>query len=1853
MARILLLLYKQVIMKNLLSIVLLALIFFELKAQVSVDFSVNNTQSCGSLQAIFQDISTSTEGNIVAWNWDLAGITSDREKPGRIFDTPGAYTICLEVTDSNGNTGRSCKQDFINIYQNPSSNFKVDLRKGCSPLEVNFTDLSTKSGSEIVSWTWDIGGKTNFIKTSDPNEIISTVYENEGLYSVALSIEDTNGCKDIISKKDFIDIFTTPKVILSREIVSFCDFPWVVAIKNENVDLEATYQWDFGNGKTFDGPTPPLAFYYDKGAYDVSVTVQKGECIDTFTFEGYINTDLAFNIERDVSTPCVGEEVSFKDMTEIAIDSIFWDFGDGTTSFDQNPIKAFSNTGCFAIKVTRYFDDCIITESYPCIEVKALPAVTYDIDNQFACSIPTDIGVKGSGQGYYDWKMVNQSGEEQLFDALNSKFTLIEYGKYYIDVSYTDLNGCTNVEEKVLINIDEFSAQLPNKGPGGCVPYFAGLTDSIITNVGIKSYAWEIPKMNYTSTEKSPFIYVTDTGRYDVRLIVENIYNCKDTIYKVGYLQGGTPPTVDFEATPTEGCLSAERKFTSITSTNADYWIWDFGDESSSLLINPPHTYSKIGLFDVSLTAFHNGCGSSLVKSEYITIQEPISQYEVTYNCEDPYTIALNNLSVGADSIYWFIQNTNGAADTIRDSILTSFTFPNTGRHIIGVYTKSDSTGCEHMRSDTLDIVDLKPYYLADTLTGCRPLIINFDYQVDDYAMYTLLASDSTSIIEDTMARYLSAGLYSLPTLRLEDIHGCIKTYQDTNIVMVGAVETIADFNDIVCVPDSVSFLNLSTSLFGSLTTSVWSISDSIYNTDSVYIFIEKVGMYDGQLVVKDDWNCADSLSFVFEAIDSSLDFSADTFGCLNTEIVFIPSNQALTISDYFWDFGDGNTSTDVVARHSYISEGSYTVCLTVSDIRGCTNMTCKTDYISIAEPVASFTGSPLLEECPPLISDFVNTSINAVKYEWDFGDDSGISNVDQPSHIYSEPGIFDVTLIAIRSATCKDTLTLSDYVEVQGPKGEFSYDVLGNCTPLEVLFTASSDRYYTYLWDFGNGYIDSSATLMIQDSLSISYTESGKYTPKLIITDDNGCSRTFSSDPVFVNTIDPNFEATNTPYCDVPVEIEIINTSITNTESINYEWFLSSSASTSTYFTDDLFVEIVELGYYDIELIGMAENCTDTLVKPNYLYISSKPQVSFNIEDQICEGVDYFVENTSSIEEGMISYYDWKLNGKTISNQAFLSLNIDEGNYLLTLTIGSASGCNGEFSKNITVLSNPKSELAVEDIICIGETGMLKAKVGDLNDIDTYLWSDGVVDLCNNCLEISVSPIITSQYYFTTILTNGCQQTDSITLNVAPVLPPSVSLTNDTIICNGSSVEIEILDYNSDYNYSWLNEGIDCVEEDCINSLATPTNDTSYTIEATNTYGCTSQDTIDVGVEVSIPDFLSDEKFICQDASTTLMGTSGNNPTWYDQGGTICQGCDSINIQPAAPQYYYLQVNSDIGCTYKDSILVSLVSLTSIDAGDFIEICDGEEIILNGKGEGIATWSPNINDDIFTPSVSPNKTTTYVLTATKEECQLIDSVMVEVIYKAEVFAEGDTVCYGDEGEISAYGKAAAFSWYEDGQLAFVNESITIQPSKSKNLMVIGSRTTCEDDTAFVDFIVHPKIDYNIIEDKLVLFANSRQLLEVSYDDNANYTYQWSSMEGLSCDDCPQPLVTNVIQNSDYIVTVTDNDTGCEINQSISVLVKEECNKDGFFIPNVFSPNNDGQNDVFSINAGNPEEFIGIIIMDRWGSIILRSSDPEFQWRGDFNGQPLDVGVFMYVINAYCPITGQEYNFGGDITLIK
>ncbi len=234
------------------------------------------------------------------------------------------------------------------------------------------------------------------------------------------------------------------------------------------------------------------------------------------------------------------------------------------------------------------------------------------------------------------------------------------------------------------------------------------------------------------------------------------------------------------------------------------------------------------------------------------------------------------------------------------------------------------------------------------------------------------------------------------------------------------------------------------------------------------------------------------------------------------------------TVTSIAWDFGDGDTSTDVDPSHTYTAAGIYTASVTVTDDDGAVTSDSITITANANQAPTAVASSDVVSGKTPLTVSFSGSAStdpdNAITtYGWDFGD-GNTGTGETPSHTFASSGSYTVTLTVTDALGATDQTTLTIVVaDNVAPVANIQATPTSGHAPLEVNFdgttsTDSDGSIASYAWDFGDGNSDSTATP------THTYASAGTYVATLTVTDDNGAT---GNDLVTINASVPNVAPT------------------------------------------------------------------------------------------------------------------------------------------------------------------------------------------------------------------------------------------------------------------------------------------------------------------------------------------------------------------------------------------------------------------------------------------------------------------------------------------------------------------------------------------------------------------------------------------------------------------------------------------------------------------------------------------------------------------------------------------------------
>ena len=411
-------------------------------------------------------------------------------------------------------------------------------------------------------------------------------------------------------------------------------------------------------------------------------------------------------------------------------------------------------------------------------------------------------------------------------------------------------------------------------------------------------------------------------------------------------------------------------------------------------------------------------------------------------------------------------------------------------------------------------------------------------------------------------------------------------------------------------------------------------------------------------------------------------------------EIVEFTSTGSATITNRLWDFGDGNTSSEINPSHQYDTSGVFNVIYYYSDVNNCSDFS--THEITVFERTDAIFTSSTNNACVNTEIEFSGSNdSNIVNWEWDFGDGT-TGNGQNITHIYNSWGNLDVILTTYDANGCSES-TLQTFVIAQPPIADFTYDII-ICDSIQFNdISTSADGYnlVTWYWEFGDG-----ATSDLQNpkhQYPHSTTPGGEiYSVNLfVVADSNGfvCSDSIAIDVVVPEIPDIFFTFTPDPTCFGDT------TSFFGESGYQIDqwlWNFDDGSFSSNQYANHLFADT---GVYNVGLNILDTNgCVNNLVQ--VLRVNPIPDVSFTMDNAvICHenAVSFFGDGSSNVE---IWYWDFD-DGTFSYEQNPIHYFTSGGTYEVSLTITDSTGCGNSISQDVLVLPAPVADFSFAAVLC------------------------------------------------------------------------------------------------------------------------------------------------------------------------------------------------------------------------------------------------------------------------------------------------------------------------------------------------------------------------------------------------------------------------------------------------------------------------------------------------------------------------------------------------------------------------
>ena len=970
--------------------------------------------------------------------WDYGdGSPIDPVRNGlHTYTTLGPHTVILTNTFS-GCSGTVSKT--VTVVGPPTTNFSATNVNACQPpLTTNFTDLSIGA----TSWSWDFGDGSPLSTLKSP----SHTYTTFGSYTVTLTTGSAGGCSNTFGQSAFVKIIAPVVSLTNAPAYGCAPFIYSPVISVTTADGVASYNWDFGNGFTFNGPIPP-AQVYAAGTYTVKVTiVTNGGCSSTAT--GTVQVGNTKPVPAFTFIPpaaCIKSSIVFTDQSTGGPNQWLWDFGDGTTSTGPTATHAYTQPGSFKVQLTAYNNGCWDTISHVVTINPPKAAFTF----ASACGARNKVTFTDNSMGATGWTWDFGDGSP-LNNTQNPMHVYAAGAQTAYTVKLTVINsvfGCSdNISQSVLVNQTAIIAVSPMNPCKN-----TSVTASLVSSPNVSFYTYDFgdgsPQV-ITGGTSAQHTY-TNPGTYNITMFTTDISGCNDFANTIVEKVGG--PTVNFTQPPLVSCGPLTYTFINTSTPNGyalNTFAWDFGDGTTSAVMNPPaHTYAFQGNFLVKLKVTDaNGCADSLISSNLITVSIPKANFTVSEDSSCPSAptpIRFSNTSTGGYNSVFTWDFGDGSPTSNVFSPAYSYT-------AVGSYNVKlsilDNYGCTasytYPKSIFVD-VPVASFNMSGNYSACPPFNDQFTFTGKYAVKYSWdfnVPGGAFSQIKNPIYLYANPGDYD-PYLIVTSHGGCQATAPSQHVHIDGPIGLFSYTPFTGCNALDVNFQVTTSNVvnytwnFGDgsplVTTSVPTIphhygpgdwTPSVILEDALGCKVNKIGAND--IIVDTIANIS------FTAVKSIL--------CDTGTVVFSDISKLGTgtvISAYAWDFGDGNTQNGLfpVTSHYYSAVNNYTSSLTITTAGGC-SATTTVPIIVAASPQIDISG--LLSQCEPALLNFSGTEIVPdpsvpLTWKWDFANgQTGNGQFPTPPLIsYPKAGDYPVQLVAINKYGCTDTAIQHLYI--------------------------------------------------------------------------------------------------------------------------------------------------------------------------------------------------------------------------------------------------------------------------------------------------------------------------------------------------------------------------------------------------------------------------------------------------------------------------------------------------------------------------------------------------------------------------------------------------------------------------------------------------------------------------------------------------------------------------------------------------------------------------------------------------------------------------------------------------------
>jgi len=993
------------------------------------------------------DATADAYDGIVSWSWDFAdGSTADVEDPSHTFANGGDYDVTLVVEDGDGS--QLTIVHTVHVVDNPPIvEVYADPLDGDEPLSVDITctllDNAQGDPSGDGPFTFDIDfgdGDSYSVLTSDREYSRTHEYVQNGIYTVTCNVTDSDG--DPGSDTEDVEVFDTePDVDLHAnlvegdeplDVVFFCDA--------SAYDTPLSYELDFGDGSPMVEDNGADHVYNQSGLYTATCTVTDADgsiVSDTIDIDVY-DTLPNVSFTWDPVNPLELEDVDF-DATVTGHDEPFtfaWDFDDDgvTDSTDEDTTWIFPQNDTYPVTLTVTDADGSVVSVVQNVTVgDNSPWVDLTV-NTTSGDEPLSVGYScavapGTGNDPLDYLIDFGDGMPTSTDA-DGEHTYNNPGDYDMTCTVTDADGDVD-SDTVVINVAD-NAPVVEITADGVPGYLEGTEgDTVDFNCTITGgNAPFTTQMDFDDGTTTANLVESHTypleGLYNVSCWVQDndLDNAEDFVL-VNITNNA--PVVNLDVSPDSGLEPLTVNYTCDVGGGNDplSYVIDFGDGTpTSTDDSGNHTYPAPGDYDMTCTVTDTDgdVDSDSFAIEVIDNPPVVDLTAIPMGGDEGVDILFTCDVTGGNEPFSYVIDFDDGNSSTEPVILHTYTLEGSYN---ATCTVTDADGDIGSDSEVIVVGNNVPVVnlIENVSAGVEPLAVDFNCTVgggNSPYSYSIDFGDGSPAVPSPVAthEYVQNDTY-FASCTVTDVDG--DSSADTDAIAVYDTEPDTNFTFSPSDPiegDLVQFTDQTTAYDGIVAWS-WDLGDGntstaqnpskTYDLEGSYFVTLTTTDSDGSQTSHSEWvNVGNNVPVVNTTVTPSSGTEP-----LSVLITCSASGGNAPLA-YEIFFGDGNSAPGSAAAYTYDQDGSYPVVCQVTDTDGDVGSDLQTVIVNDTVPTADFSWLPANPEAGDVVSftDLSTSYDGLAAWSWDF-DNDGVedSNVQDPSTIYSSPGLYQVNL--------------------------------------------------------------------------------------------------------------------------------------------------------------------------------------------------------------------------------------------------------------------------------------------------------------------------------------------------------------------------------------------------------------------------------------------------------------------------------------------------------------------------------------------------------------------------------------------------------------------------------------------------------------------------------------------------------------------------------------------------------------------------------------------------------------------------------------------------------------------------